>query len=190
MLLKFELPKSATTSCKNVETKKLRRKNYLSCFKSLLVTGLWDIIMISLLPLIQSCSLKLWALSCIATNFHKGRRRDHKHKITDWPFKPKYGAVSPVLLQLVVAWVTFLFNAIKAISKGFAVVPAFRCDSFTTISHDSCGEYPCSHQWQINLKYFLSNLVSATGNSRRKKQKSSPIIGFSLRSIPAEFNGV
>ena len=188
MLLKFELPRSATTSCINVET--LRRKNYLSCFKSLLVTGLWDIIMISLLPPIQSCSLKLWALSCIATNFHKGRRRDHKHKITDWPFKPKYGTVSPVLLQLVVAWVTFLFNAIKAISKGFAVVPAFRCDSFTTISHDSCGEYPCSHQWQINLKYFLSNLVSATGNSRRKKQKSSPIIGFSLRSIPAEFNGV
>ena len=37
-----------TTSCKNVET--LSRKNNLSCFKSLLVTGLWDKILTSLLP--------------------------------------------------------------------------------------------------------------------------------------------
>ena len=44
----------ATTSCKNVET--LPRKNDLFCFKSLLVTGLWDIILTSLLPPIQSCS--------------------------------------------------------------------------------------------------------------------------------------
>ena len=105
MLLKSELPRRATTICKNVET--LRRKNDISCFKSLLVTCLWDIIMISLLPPIQSCSLKLWALSCIATNFHKGRRRDHKHKIMDRPFKPKYGTVSQVLLQVVVAWVAW-----------------------------------------------------------------------------------
>ena len=115
MFLKFELPRSATTSCKNVET--LRRKNDLSCFKSLLVTRLRDIIMISLLPPIQSCSLK-WALSCTATNFYKGRRRDHKHKIMDRPFTPKYGtmcqviyqtwdAVFHVLLQLVVAWVAW-----------------------------------------------------------------------------------
>ena len=44
----------ATISCKNVETHP--QKNDLSCFKSLLVTGLWDIILTSLLPLIQSCS--------------------------------------------------------------------------------------------------------------------------------------
>ena len=44
----------ATTSCKNVET--LPRKNDLFCFKSLLVAGLWDIILTSLLPPIQSCS--------------------------------------------------------------------------------------------------------------------------------------
>ena len=43
-----------TTSCKNVET--LPRKNDLFCFKSLLVTGLWDIILTSLLPPSQSCS--------------------------------------------------------------------------------------------------------------------------------------
>ena len=29
--------------------------------------------------------------------------RDHKHKIMDRPFMPKYGTVSQVLLQLVVA---------------------------------------------------------------------------------------
>ena len=49
-----------TTSCKNVET--LPRRNDLSCFKSLLVTGLWDIILTPLLPPIQSCSSKFWAM--------------------------------------------------------------------------------------------------------------------------------
>ena len=92
----------ATTSCKNVET--LPRKNDLSCFKSLLVTGLWDIILTSLLPPIQSCSSKFWAWSCIASNFDKGWRGDHKHKIMDRPFIPKYGRVSQALLQLVVAF--------------------------------------------------------------------------------------
>ena len=75
----------------------------LSCFKSLLVTGLWDIILTSLVPPIQSCSSKFWAWSCIASNFDKGWRGDHKHKIMDRPFMPNYGVVSQVLLQLVVA---------------------------------------------------------------------------------------
>ena len=91
----------ATTSCKNVE--KLPRKNNLSCFKSLLATSLWDITLTSLLPRIQSCSSKfIWAWSCIASNFDKGWRGDHKHMIVDRPFMPKYGTVSKVLLQLVV----------------------------------------------------------------------------------------
>ena len=42
----FQSTVVAKTSCKNVET--LRRKNDLSCFKSLLVTGLWDTILTSL----------------------------------------------------------------------------------------------------------------------------------------------
>ena len=78
-------------------------KNNLSRFKSPLVTGLWDITLTSLLPRIQSCSSKfIWAWSCIASNFDKGRRGDHKHMIMDRPFMPKYGTVSQVLLQLVV----------------------------------------------------------------------------------------
>ena len=36
---------------------------------------------------------------------YKGWRGDHKHKINDRPFMPKYGTVSQVLLQLVVATV-------------------------------------------------------------------------------------
>ena len=79
------------------------RKNNLSCFKALLVTGLWDKILTSLLRPIQRCSSKFWAWSCIASNFDKGRRGCCKHKIMDRPFKPKYGTVSQVLLQLVVA---------------------------------------------------------------------------------------
>ena len=72
---------SATTSCKSVET--LPCKNDLSHFKSLLVTRLWDVILSSLLPPIQSCSSKFWTWwwSCIASNFVDGWRGDHKHKI-------------------------------------------------------------------------------------------------------------
>ena len=55
-------------------------------------------------PPIQSCSSKSWVWSCIASNFGKGWRGDHKHKIMDGPFMPKYGTVSQVLLQLVVAY--------------------------------------------------------------------------------------
>ena len=91
----------ATTSCKNVET--LPRKNDPSCFKWLLVTGLWDIILTTLLPPSQSCSPKFWAWSCIASIFDKGWRGHHKDKIMDRPFIPKCGTVSQVLLQLVVA---------------------------------------------------------------------------------------
>ena len=74
------------------------------CLKSLMVTGLWDITLTSLLPPIQSCSSKFWVWSCIASNFVKGWRGDHKHKIMDRLFMPKYGTESQVLLQLVVAW--------------------------------------------------------------------------------------
>ena len=81
-----------TTSCKNVET--LPWKNDLPCFKSLLVTSLWDIILTSLLPPIQRCSSKFWVWSCIASNFDNGWRGDHKYKIMDRPFMPKYGMYS------------------------------------------------------------------------------------------------
>ena len=74
----------ATTSCKNVET--LPRKNDLSCFKSLLVTGLWDIILTSLLPPIQSF-------------LHKGQRN-----ITSTRSWTGHLCQSQVLLQLVVAF--------------------------------------------------------------------------------------
>ena len=89
------------TSFKNVET--LPQKNDLSCFKSILVTGLWDIKLTSLLLPIQSCSSKFWGWSCIASKFDKGWRGDHQHKIMTRPFMPKYRTMSQVLLQLVVA---------------------------------------------------------------------------------------
>ena len=75
-----------------------QEKNDLSCFKTLLVTGLLYIIPTSLLPPIQSCSSEFWAWSCIASNFDKGWRGDHKHKIMDRPFIPKYGTVFQVLI--------------------------------------------------------------------------------------------
>ena len=67
---------------------RLPRKNNLSCFKSLLVTGLWDITLTSLLPPNQSCFSKFWAWSSIVSNFSKGWRGDHKHKIMDRPRIP------------------------------------------------------------------------------------------------------
>ena len=106
-----------TTGCKNVET--LPRKTDLSCFKSLLVTGLWDIILTSLLPPIQSCSSKFWAWSCIASNFDKPVEGGSQHKIMDKPFMPKYGTVSRVLLQLVEPILLKLPNLRKSAMKRF-----------------------------------------------------------------------
>ena len=43
---------------------------------------------------------------------------DHKHKIMDRPFMPKYGTVSQVLLQLVVAYnllMSLLEESIKSV---------------------------------------------------------------------------
>lgn len=81
--------------CWDTQTKK--------CFKSLLVRGLWDIILPSLLPTIQSCSLRFWAQSCITSNFDKTLRGDQKHKILDMQFKPKYSVSS---IFATVAWFT------------------------------------------------------------------------------------
>ena len=44
----------------------------------------------------------------------KGWRGDHKHKTIDRPFMPKYGTVSQVLLELVVAYVD---SARRALSR-------------------------------------------------------------------------
>ena len=63
----------ATTSAKMLRPS---QKHNFSCFKSLLVIGLWGKILTSLLPPIQSCSSKFWAWSCIAGNFDKGWRGD------------------------------------------------------------------------------------------------------------------
>ena len=77
----------ATTSCKNVETHP--QKNDLSCFKSLLVTRLWDIILASLLPPPSHSKLFL----------RKGQRN-----ITSTRSWTGHLCQSQVLLQLVVAF--------------------------------------------------------------------------------------
>ena len=103
----LSITRNATTSCKNVKT--LPRKNDLSCFKSLLITGLWDIILTSLLPFIQSCSSKFWVWPCIASNFDKGWRGDTSTR--SWTGHLwQNTVVSQVLLQLVVAHFTSPIN--------------------------------------------------------------------------------
>ena len=98
LLLSLTASLFATTSCKNVET--LQRKTGFFGFKSLLVTILCNIILASLLLSIQNCSSSFeYGLVLLATSTRGG----HKYKIIDRPFKPKYGTVSQVLLQLVVA---------------------------------------------------------------------------------------
>ena len=121
--------KDSDNQLQNVET--LPRKNDLSCFKSLLVTGLWDIILTSLLPPIQSCSSKFWAWSCIASNFDKGWSGHHKHKSMDRPFIPKYGRVSQALLQLVVA-----FTSPDVISTSAKNVLTSRIDFIVLLSFE------------------------------------------------------
>ena len=108
----------------NVETNLW--KNDLSCEKSLLVTGLWGIILTSLLPPIKICSSKFWVWSSIASNFDNGWRGDHKHKIMDGLFVPKYGTVSQVLLQLVVASIRRSYTR-RFATTNFRVTMLWQC---------------------------------------------------------------
>ena len=62
-----------------------------------ILASLWDIILTSLLPTIQSCSSKFWEWSYILLFYIRGGV-----KIMDGRFKPKYGTVSQYV-QLVVA---------------------------------------------------------------------------------------
>ena len=97
----IEVWRTQTTSYKNVET--LSRKNNLSSFKSLLVTGLWDKILTSPLPPFKVIPPSFEHGLVLLATLKRGGGGCHKHKIMDKPFKPKYGTVSQVLLQLVVA---------------------------------------------------------------------------------------
>ena len=54
-----------------------------------ILASLWDIILTSLLPTIQSCSSKFWEWSYILLFYIRGGV-----KIMDRRFKPKYGTVS------------------------------------------------------------------------------------------------
>ena len=101
-------------------------KNDLSCWKSLLVTGLWGIILTSLLRPIKSCSSKFRVWSSIASNFDNGWRGDHKHKIMDALFVPKYGTVSQVLLQLVVASIRRSYTR-RFATTNFRVTMLWQC---------------------------------------------------------------
>ena len=65
--------------------------------------------------------LQVWVWSCIASNFDKGWSGNHKDKIMDRPFMPKYGTVSQVLLQLVVALILLYFFALRGWNKDFRV---------------------------------------------------------------------
>ena len=92
------------------DTPTIQKLTFLTLNCCSYITRLWDMILISLLPSIQRCSSKFWAWSCIVSNFDKGRRGDHKHKIINcasvnvWSaVKAKQGTVSQGFLQVVVA---------------------------------------------------------------------------------------
>ena len=103
LLLVAWRPDDSTTSCKNVETLSWKKRPFLLQIAPDHRSVRYNILT-SLLPPIQTCSSMFWVWSCIASNFDKGWRGDHKHKIMDRPFMPKYGTVSQVLLQLVVSF--------------------------------------------------------------------------------------
>ena len=88
----------ATTSCKNVET--LPWKNDLSCFKSLLVTGLWGIILTSLPFKVVRPSFE-YGLVLLATLIRGGGGITSTRSWTGHLCQNT--VVSQVLLQLVVA---------------------------------------------------------------------------------------
>ena len=74
----------------------------------------------------QSCSSKFWVWSYIAGNFDKGWSGDHKHKIMDGLFMPKYGTVSQVLLQLVVASIRRSYTR-RFATTNFRVTMLWQC---------------------------------------------------------------
>ena len=84
-----------TTSCKNVETQTKKQPFMLQ-----ITASHRSVKYNTHLP--PSSHSKLFLQVYIASNFDKGWRGDHKHKIMDRPLIPKYGTVSQVLLQLVV----------------------------------------------------------------------------------------
>ena len=63
----------------------------------------------------QVLSMVLYCYS----NFDKRWRRNHKDKIMDRPFMPKYSTVSQVLFQLVIALIVLYFFAIRGWNKDF-----------------------------------------------------------------------
>ena len=69
----------ASTSCKTVET--LPQRNDLPCFKSLLVPGLWDIILTSLLPPIQSFEHGFVLLAILIRGGGGSQAQDHGQAI-------------------------------------------------------------------------------------------------------------
>ena len=95
-----EVAYGATTSCKNV-VETVGRKNDLSSFKSLLVTGLWYIILTSpSLPFKFVPPSVEHGLVLLATSLRGGG--GIKSARVERPFKANNSTMSQVLLQLVV----------------------------------------------------------------------------------------
>ena len=98
------------------------------------------------LPPIQSCSSKFWAWSRTATNFDKGWRGDHKHKIMDRPFMPKYHTLSEVLLQLVVTWMispSILFNKLSDVKMKQTEMSHSSSEAESVLSGVTTRNKPC-----------------------------------------------
>ena len=89
LLLVAWRPDDSTTSCKNVETLSWKKRPFLLQIAPDHRSVRYNILT-SLLPPIQTCSSMFWVWSCIASNFDKGWRENHKHKIMGRLFMPKY----------------------------------------------------------------------------------------------------
>ena len=91
-------------------------------------------------PPIQSCSSKFWAWSCVASNFEKGWRGGHKHKIMDRPFKPKYGRYLDIDISL---------------RKATSIPPFQMGVSLGAICSNPANQI--DRNWQNSSKYWCPN---------------------------------
>ena len=133
-------------------------------FKLLLVARLWYIILTGPPPLpfpsIQSISTK-YGLVLQATLI-RGGGGDHKHKIMDRSFKQKWGTVSQVFLQLIVA----LWKR-----KGFNWLCTYQCKPRWGGGGGECGQGVGN--WQI-LKFFDQIPQGGKWKVNQKCQKTPP----------------
>ena len=171
----------ATTSSKTVEALPQKKQPFM-----LQITASHRSVRYNIdLPPIQSCSSKFWAWSRTATNFDKGWRGDHKHKIMDRPFMPKYHTLSEVLLQLVVTWMispSILFNKLSDVKMKQTEMSHSLSEAESVLSGVTKRNKPCGPPTCFECA-VVGQICRYCASKKSKGQKARLAEGQDVRMI-------